>query len=175
VRSGKVRYVGASNYAAWQLCRSNDIAERWGWSRFISVQPHYHMLERSIEAELVPYCQAFGVGIIPYYPLAGGFLTGKYRAGEPPPPGSRGESNRYVQQYFTPENFAIIERLRGFATERERTLAELAIAWLLARPQVASVIAGVTSVAQLEANAQAATWELSADDLAQVDRLLSGR
>ncbi len=79
VRSGKVRYIGASNYAAWQLCRANDVAEMRGWTPFISIQPHYHMLERSIEKELVPYCEAFGVGIIPYFPLAGGFLTGKYR------------------------------------------------------------------------------------------------
>ncbi|HLS90334.1 MAG TPA: aldo/keto reductase, partial [Limnochordia bacterium] len=87
VRSGKVRYIGASNYAAWQLCRANDVAEMRGWTPFISIQPHYHMLERSIEKELVPYCEAFGVGIIPYFPLAGGFLTGKYRRGQAPPPG----------------------------------------------------------------------------------------
>ena len=85
VRAGKVRYIGASNYAAWQLCRSNDLAEMHGWTPFVSIQPHYHMLERSIEKELVPYCQAFGIGIIPYFPLAGGFLTGKYKRGEKPP------------------------------------------------------------------------------------------
>ena len=134
VRSGKVRYIGASNYAAWQLCRANDVAEANGWSRFVSVQPHYHMLERSIERELVPYCEAFGTGIIPYYPLAGGFLTGKYRRNEAPPPGSRGESSEYVQRYFTDRNFDILDKLQAFAKEREKSMVELAIAWLLGPP-----------------------------------------
>ena len=173
VRSGKVRYIGASNYAAWQLCRANDVAERYGWSQFVSIQPHYHMLERSIEQELVPYCEAFGIGIIPYFPLAGGFLTGKYRRGEAPPPGSRGESNAYVQRYFTERNFDIVERLEQFASLRGKTVGELAIAWLLARPMVASVIAGVTSVAQLEANVKAVDWELTPDEAQEVERLLT--
>lgn len=171
VRSGKVRYIGASNYAAWQLCRSNDIAERYGWSQFVSVQPHYHLLERGIEKELVPYCEAFGVGIIPYYPLAGGFLTGKYRRGEPPPPGSRGESSSYVQQYFTDRNFDILEKLERFASERGRSVGELAIAWLLARPMVATVITGVTSVAQLLANLKAIDWQLSPEEIQEVDEI----
>jgi len=173
VQSGKVRYIGASNYAAWQLCRANDVAERYGWSQFASVQPHYHMFERAIEKELVPYCQAFGVGIIPYFPLAGGFLTGKYRRGQAPPPGSRGESSSYVQQYFTERNFDILEELERFASERGRSVGELAIAWLLARPMVASVIAGVTSVAQLEANLKAVDWELAREEMDELERILS--
>lgn len=172
VTSGKVRYIGASNYAAWQLCRANDIAEMRGWSRFISIQPHYHMLERGIEAELIPYCQAFGVGIIPYFPLAGGFLTGKYRQGEEPPKGSRGESSSYVQRYFTPRNFRIVESLQAFAARYERTVAELAIAWLSAQPQVSSVIAGVTSNDQLKSNMRAADWELSTEDVEELNRIL---
>jgi len=175
VRSGKVRYIGASNYAAWQLCRSNDIAERWGWSQFVSIQPHYHLLERKIEQELVPYCTAFGIGIIPYYPLAGGFLTGKYREGEPAPKGSRGESNAYVQRYFTPENFATVRKLQAFAEGRGHTMTELAVAWLLSRPQVATVICGATSVEQLEANLKAADWTLSAEESAEVDEILDGK
>ena len=173
VRSGKVRYIGASNYAAWQLCRANDVAEANGWSRFVSVQPHYHMLERSIERELVPYCEAFGMGIIPYYPLAGGFLTGKYRRNEAPPPGSRGESSEYVQRYFTDRNFDILDKLQAFAKEREKSMVELAIAWLLARPRVASVIAGVTSAAQLESNLKASEWELTSSELDEVEKILS--
>ncbi len=102
VTGGKVRYIGASNYAAWQLCRSNDVAERHARAQFVSVQPHYHMLERSVEAELLPYCREFGVGILPYFPLAGGFLTGKYRRGESAPGGSRGE--------FQPLRAALYER-----------------------------------------------------------------
>lgn len=173
VRSGKVRYIGASNYAAWQLCRANDVAEMRGWTPFISIQPHYHMLERSIEKELVPYCEAFGVGIIPYFPLAGGFLTGKYRRGQAPPPGSRGEASAYVQQYFTERNFDVIERLEAFAKARGKSMAELAIAWLIARPQVASVIAGVTSVAQLQHNVKASEWELSAEEMQEIEHILS--
>ena len=164
VRSGKVRYIGASNYAAWQLCRSNDVAEMRGWAPFVSIQPHYHMFERGIERELVPYCREFGVGILPYFPLAGGFLTGKYREGAPPPAGSRGEVSPYVQRYFTPANFARLERLRSWAEERGHSMAELAIAWLLAQPQLASVIAGVTSSEQVEANTEVASWRLTPDE-----------
>lgn len=172
VRSGKVRYIGASNYAAWQFCRANDVAEMAGGVQFVSVQPHYHMLERGIEQELVPYCQAFGIGIIPYFPLAGGFLTGKYTRGEAPPAGSRGETSQYVQRYFTPENFKKVAELSVFAQRHGRTMPELAIAWLLARPQVSSIITGVTSTKQLENNAKAADWELSAADAEEIDGLL---
>lgn len=173
VRAGKVRYIGASNYAAWQLCRSNDLAQMYGWTPFVSIQPHYHMLERSIEKELVPYCQAFGIGIIPYFPLAGGFLTGKYKRGEQPPEGSRGASSSYVQQYFTPRNFTIIEKLGAIAEAHGRTLAELAIAWLLTRPQVNTVICGVTSAEQLAVNVRAADWQIAAETLAEIDQVLS--
>ncbi len=174
VTSGKVRYIGASNFAAWQLCRANDVAEMRGWTRFVSIQPHYHMLERGIERELVPYCQAFGVGILPYFPLAGGFLTGKYREGEPPPPGSRGESNQYVQRYFTPENFAKVRTLAAWAEARGHTMPELAIAWLLGQPQLASVIAGVTRLEQVEENVRAAEWRLTPAELDEVRAILEG-
>lgn len=172
VRSGKVRYIGASNYAAWQLCRANAVAEFRGWTPFISVQPHYHMLERGVEEELLPYCRAFNIGVIPYFPLAGGFLTGKYKRDEAPPKGSRGETSPYVQAYWTPRNFTIVEQLSALAAEHGRSLAELAIAWLLARPQVVTVIAGVTSVAQLEANVRAAGWELDAAILERCEEIL---
>lgn len=172
VQSGKVRYIGASNYAAWQLCRANDVAEPCGWSGFATVQPHYHMFERSIESELLPYCKAFDVGIIPYFPLAGGFLTGKYRRGQAPPKGSRGESNSYVQKFFTDSYFTVIEKLEAFAAERSHSLAELAIAWLLSRGQVCSVISGATSVDQVEQNARAGEWSLSPDECGAIDAIL---
>ncbi len=172
VASGKVRYVGASNFAAWQLCRANDLAERYGWAPFVTIQPHHHMLERSVERELVPYCKMFGLGILPYFPLAGGFLTGKYREGEPPPQGSRGESNPYVQRYFTPSNFAKVRKLTTWAEERGHSMAELAIAWLLAQPQLTSVIAGATSTEQVEANIRAAEWKLSAEEQQEVRAIL---
>lgn len=175
VSSGKVRYIGASNYAAWQLCRSNDVAEMRGWAPFISIQPHYHMLERSIESELVPYCREFKVGILPYFPLAGGFLTGKYREGEPAPVGSRGENNGYVQRYFTPQNYAKVERMRAWAEERGHSMAELAIAWLLAQPQLSSVIAGVTKVEQVEGNVKAAEWQLTPTEEQEVRAILEDK
>lgn len=172
VRAGKVRYIGASNFAAWQLARANVLAELRGWTTFVTIQNHYHMLERELEREVLPYCQASGVGILPYFPLAGGFLTGKYRRGEPPPAGSRGESSSYVQQYLTDENFARVEALTTWAAARGHTMAELAHAWLLARPEVSSVISGCTSLAQVQANARAAGWTLSAEEHAEVNAVL---
>ncbi len=171
-RMGKVRYIGASNFAAWQLCRANDLAEMRGWTAFVSIQPEYHMLERGIETELVPYCKAFNIGILPYFPLAGGFLTGKYRRGQPAPAGSRGESSPYVQKYMTDANHTILERLTRFAAERGHTMTELAVAWLLAQPQIASVISGATAPEHVAANAKGAEWTLSADEMAEVDQIL---
>ncbi len=177
VRTGKVRYIGASNYQAWQLCRCNDIAEHYGWEPFIVIQPHYHMLERDVEKELVPYCRAFNIGILPYFPLAAGLLTGKYSSAEPVK-GSRTEGNegsqRYIARYATPENMKIIERLSAFAQERDHTLVDLAIAWLLAEPMVSSVIAGVSSVEHVRPNAQASEWQLSAEEMGEIEAILTG-
>jgi aryl-alcohol dehydrogenase-like predicted oxidoreductase len=172
VRSGKLRYVGASNFAAWQLARANLLAELRGWSPFVSVQPHYHMFERGIERELLPYCDAYKVGILPYFPLAGGFLTGKYKRGQAAPAGSRGESSTYVQGYMTDANYDKVEQLTAWAEQRDHTMAELAHAWLLAHPRVSSVISGATGPAQIQANAKAASWRLTADELAEVNKIL---
>ncbi|HMQ34040.1 MAG TPA: aldo/keto reductase [Chloroflexaceae bacterium] len=174
VRAGKVRYVGASNFAAWQLAQANLLAELRGWTPFVSIQPHYHMLERRVEQELLPYCRAGGVGVLPYFPLAGGFLTGKYRRGAAAPAGSRGESSEYVQKYMTEAGYATIERLETWAAERGRSLGELAHAWLLAEPRVSSVISGATSVEQVRANARAADWQLSDEDRRAVAAILDG-
>lgn len=174
VQSGKVRYVGASNFAAWQLARANLLAEVRGWTPFVTIQPHYHMLERELEKEMLPYCNAYGVGILPYFPLAGGFLTGKYQQGQPAPAGSRGETNSYVQQYMTAANYAKVATLTAWAAERDHTMAELAHAWLLAHPQVSSVISGATRLEQVQANAKAADWQLTADELAEVQGVLAG-
>jgi aryl-alcohol dehydrogenase-like predicted oxidoreductase len=172
VRSGKVRYIGASNYAAWQLARANVLAELRNWTPFVSVQNHYHMLERDQEREVIPFCNAHNVGILPYFPLAGGFLTGKYKRGEAAPAGSRGESSAYVQKYMTDANYTKVEGLSAWAAERGHTLNELAHAWLLAQPQVSSVISGATRLAQVQDNARAADWQLSADELAAVNAVL---
>jgi aryl-alcohol dehydrogenase-like predicted oxidoreductase len=130
------------------------------------------MLERGVEHEVLPCCQALNVGFIPYSPLAGGFLTGKYERGEPAPPGSRGETNESVQRYMQPRYYDKIERLEAWAKERGRSLNELAQVWLLAQPQICSVISGVTSLDQLLSNVEAAAWRLSTDDLYAIDAIL---
>ncbi len=172
VRAGKIRYIGASNYMAWQLAEANTLAQAQGWSRYISVQNHYHMFERHIEHEVLPFCKAHNVGILPYFPLAGGFLTGKYRRGQAAPAGSRGESSPYVQKYMTDHNYDKIEALESWAQDHGHSMLELAHAWLLAHPEVSSVISGATSLDQIKANAASASWKLSADELAEVNKIL---
>ena len=175
IRSGKVRYIGASQYAAWQLAEANLLAELRGWSSFVTIQSHYHMLEREVEKEVLPYCRAHGVGFIPFFPLAGGFLTGKYKRGEPAPPGSRGESSGYVQQYMNEANYTKIEKLADWAEERGRNLGELAHAWLLAQPQVCSVISGLTRLDHLTQNLKGADWALTGEDLMQINEVLNDK
>jgi aryl-alcohol dehydrogenase-like predicted oxidoreductase len=178
VRSGKVRYIGASNYAAWQMCRCNDLAELRGWEQFVTVQPHYHLLEREIERELVPYCRAFNIGILPYFPLAAGMLAGRYSPGGDQPAGSRAEAydwvRKYMDGYATPGGLRIIEELTTWAAESGHTLLDLAIAWLLGEPLVSSVIAGVTKVEYVAANASAGEWKLTPEEMAEVRAILEG-
>lgn len=174
VRSGKVRYVGASNFAAWQLARANLLAEIRGWVPFVSIQNHYHMLERAQEQEMIPYCNAYNVGMLPFFPLAGGFLTGKYQQGQPAPTGSRGERSPYVQKYMTDANYDKLEKLIAWAQERGHTMTELAHAWLLAQPQVSSVISGATKLAHVQANAKGSDWQLTAGELKEVNTILDG-
>jgi aryl-alcohol dehydrogenase-like predicted oxidoreductase len=172
IRAGKVRYVGASSFASWQLAHANLLAEVRGWTPFAVVQSHYHMLERNVEREVLPYCRTHGVGFVPFFPLAGGFLTGKYKRGEPAPAGSRGDSNRYVQGYMTAANYDKLEKLTAWTEARDRGMNELAEAWLLAQPQVCSVISGATKLEHLQANARAADWWLTADELVEVNAVL---
>jgi len=174
IRAGKVRYVGASNLASWQLAHANLLAEVRGWTPFAVLQSHYHMLERNVEREVLPYCRAHQTGFVPYFPLAGGFLTGKYKRGQAAPAGSRGESSRYVQGYMTETNYDVLEKLTAGAEDRGRGMNELAEAWLLAQPQVCSVIAGATRLEHVQMNAQAADWRLSEADLAEVNTILEG-
>ena len=172
VTAGKVRYVGSSNFAAWQLARANTLAEVRGWTPFATIQNHYHMFERGIEQEVLPYCNAFNVGILPFFPLAGGFLTGKYRRGEPAPAGSRGESSGYVQRYMTDINYGRVETMAAWAEARNHTMSELAHARLLSHPQVCSVISGATKVAHVRENAKSAGWQLTGDEAAEVTKIL---
>jgi len=174
IRQGKVRYIGASNFAAWQLAKSNLWAEVKGWNAFAAVQSHYHMLERGLEKEVIPYCQSENVGLIPYFPLAGGFLTGKYQKGKPAPAGSRGEDSEYVQKYMTDHNFDILGKLESFARDHGHEMNELAIAWLLAQPQVSSVISGATRLEHVTKNAAASEWDLSQDEIKEINEILAG-
>jgi aryl-alcohol dehydrogenase-like predicted oxidoreductase len=174
VRMGKIRYVGGSDFAAWQLARANLLAEFRGWSAFAAMQSHYHLLEREVEREVLPYCAAYGVGFVPYFPLAGGFLTGKYRRDQPAPAGSRGESSDYVKGYMTDSNYTKIEKLESWAAERGHSLGDLAHAWLLAQPAVCSVISGATRLEQIQANVRAIGWVLTPSELDEVNTLLKG-
>ena len=170
VRQGKVRYVGCSNFTAWQVCEAAWTSRTLGVTEFVSVQPRYSLMDREIEAELVPFCESYGVGILPYYPLANGFLTGKYQRGQGAPEGTRlAEGDRGM---FTDANFDLLERLEAFCGARGHTVLELAFAWLLANSAVSSVIAGATRVEQVVANANAASWQLTPYELADVNGII---
>jgi aryl-alcohol dehydrogenase-like predicted oxidoreductase len=174
VRAGKVRYIGASNFTAWQLSQANAVAGENGWTSFVSIQPHYHLLERNIEAELIPACKYLNIGILPYFPLAGGFLTGKYKEGKAAPKGTRGEESPYVQKYFTKENFKVIYLLSKLAKDSGHSLNELAHAWLLAQPQISSVISGATKVEHVLENISADAWQLTTKENDQIGTILDG-
>lgn len=171
IRMGKISYIGASLYAAWQLAHANVLAELKGWTPFVVLQSEYNMLRREVEREVLPYCRAHNVGFVPYYPLAGGFLTGKYEMGKPPPPGSRGESARAVQELMTERNYHIVGKLAAWVKDHGRGLNELAQAWLLAQPKVCSVITGAKRVDHVTSNVKAADWQLSADQLKEIDAI----
>jgi aryl-alcohol dehydrogenase-like predicted oxidoreductase len=172
IRMGKVLYIGASAYASWQLAHANVLADLRGWTAFAAIQSEYSMLKRDVEREVLPYCRAHHVGFVPYYPLAGGFLTGKYEKGRPPPPGSRGESVKHVRDLMTEGNYNKVVKLTAWARERNRGVNELAQAWLLAQPQVCSSISGAKSLDQLISNVKAADWSLTAADLREIEAIL---
>ncbi|MBI4299580.1 MAG: aldo/keto reductase [Chloroflexi bacterium] len=170
VHAGKVRYIGCSNFAAWQLCEAIWTSRSNNRESFISVQPLYNAIDRRIERELIPCCVAYGIGIIPYSPLANGFLTGKYRRGQAAMEGTRLAGIPAMQdRIFTEENFAKLDKLEVFATTREHSVGDLAIAWLLAQPMISTVIAGATSPEQVGANIKGADWKLEARDLEQLE------
>ena len=170
VQEGKVRYIGSSNLDAWQIADADWVARTKGFSRFISAQNHYSLLERDVEKSVVPACERFGIGLLPYFPLANGLLTGKYRRGEAAPEGTRLAAlpDRLEQQ-----SFDTIEALEKYAAERGRTLLDVAIAGLAAKPTVGSVIAGATKPEQVRANAAAGTWKPSKQDMWDLAVVLS--
>jgi len=174
VRMGKVRYIACSDLAAWQLAHANLLAEVRGWSKFVVIQSEYSLLERDVEKEVLPYCRAHNVGFVPYHPLAGGFLTGKYRRGLPPPPGSRGETAPYMKKYMAGAYYYDrVEKLDAWVQARHRSLNELAEAWLLAQPQVCSVISGASKYQQVLDNVKVVDWHLTPSDLKEIDALLA--
>lgn len=178
IRQGKVRYVGCSNLPAWQVVEAQWIARELGINRFVSSQDEYSLLERGVEQELIPALKAYGIGLLPYFPLASGLLTGKYRRGEPLPQGTRLANVKgveYFGRFFDEAKLEKVERLQGFAEARGHSIVELAFSWLVANPIVSSVIAGATSAEQVEQNAKSATWALTAAELAEVDKLLGDR
>ena len=169
VREGKVRYVGSSNFAGWQVADTEAIARRHGWSRYISAQNSYSLLDRLAERELVPACVHYRVGLLPYFPLANGILTGKYRRGETPPEGTRLAARGSA---VSDRQFDVLDALEQFARERGISLLHVAIGGLAALPAVASVIAGATRPEQVRANAEAGEWEPTAEDLAALNAIV---
>jgi aryl-alcohol dehydrogenase-like predicted oxidoreductase len=172
VKDGKVRCIGSSNFSAWQICEAVWTSRSNHLNSFITEQSLYHILDRRVEAELVPFCQAYHIGIIPWGPLAGGFLTGKYRRGEKA--SSAWRLSKPISIYgnlFTEDNYSKLAKLEAFAAERGHTVGELAIAWLLAKPWVSTIIAGVREKEQISANLKAAGWKLTAAEVAEVDTI----
>ena len=171
VRSGKVRYIGCSNFAGWEIATSYWIAQTNHLSPFISAQPEYNLLNRAVEDEVLPACDEYGLGILPFYPLASGFLTGKYLRGRDAPEGTRLAAGPASERMLTDDNFDVLERLDDFARARGHTILELAIGWLASKPNVGSVIAGATRPEQVEQNAEAGAWQLDAEEMAEVDSI----
>src|SRR3954447_20848916 len=172
VRQGKVRYIGCSWLPAWQVVEAQWTSKHFNLASFVSCQERYNILERELDDALMPVLQSYGLGLIPFAPLANGLLTGKYRRDAPPPSGTRLAAMPHIaERYLTGANWDRVERLRAFCTARGHGLLDLAFSWLLHRPMVASVIAGATLPEQVEANVAAAGWALSREDMDEIDRI----
>lgn len=170
VHQGKVRYLGCSNYPAWRLCRALWTSDRLGLARYDSLQPHYNLVYRAeFERELLPLCQDQRLGIIPYSPLAGGFLTGKYRKERPIPESARAEE--IVKRYFNDKNFALLGRLERVSKKRGKTILQMALGWLLTNPVVTSPIIGANTVEQLRESLGAVGLRLSQEEMATLNEL----
>ncbi|MDX1663554.1 MAG: aldo/keto reductase [Candidatus Promineifilaceae bacterium] len=168
VRQGKVRYVGCSNFPAWRLTESLWVSDCNHLVRYETLQPHYNLVHREeFERELQPLCEKYGIGVIPYSPLAGGFLTGKYRRGEPLPDSERAE--RIEKRYMNEQGFDAVEKLEAIAEEHDATIAQTAIAWVLANPTVDAAIIGANSIEQLEDTIKGAEIQLSDEEKQALD------
>ena len=169
VREGKVRYIGSSNFPGWQIADADWIARTQHRARFISAQNHYSLLHRDAEREVIPSCIHHGVGVLPYFPLANGLLTGKYRRGQAAPRGTRLAGR---ESEFTDDVFDKVDALERFGEKHERSLLEVAVAGLAAMPAIGSVIAGATKTEQVHANASAGEWQLLPNELAELQSIL---
>ena len=172
VRIGKVNYIGCSNFPAWFLEKALRLCEVDNLEAFVSVQPRYNIVDRDIERELLPLCGEEGIGVIPYSPLAGGFLTGKYRPGKPPPVGSRGQLRPdFMKRSMTQNNQAILEELDRISAETGMSISQLSLAWLLANPLVTAPIIGASSLEQLEANLDVINHQVPPEALKRIDEI----
>jgi aryl-alcohol dehydrogenase-like predicted oxidoreductase len=173
VRSGKVRYIGVSNFTGWQLMRSLDVSETHGFERFVCLQPQYSLVERNIEREVLPVCVEQGLGVIPWSPLGGGFLSGKYRRGEEPPEGSRiAGAEESMEEYWarraTERNWATLEVVGRISEETGKSYAQISLNWLLRQDEVTAPIIGARTLEQLEDNIGAGGWELTEEQLEEL-------
>jgi aryl-alcohol dehydrogenase-like predicted oxidoreductase len=173
LRQGKVRYIGCSNLKPWQVLEARWTSRLLGLAHFVSAQDEYSLLSRGPERELIPMLAAYGMGLLPYYPLASGLLSGKYRRNAPMPAGARlaVHAARYGDRFINATTWPIVELLEAYCAQRGRTLLELAFGWLAAQPSVSSVIAGATRPEQVEQNVWAAEWALTAEEVHEVDAL----
>ena len=172
VLQGKVRYIGESNYSAWRHMQMIELARKVGGSEMVSSQNHYNILRRHVELEILPFCAANNVGFLPYFPLGGGYLTGKYVPGQPAPEGTRGAAGSpIVTRTRSERNEVLLPLLEAYARERGRSVLDLAFAWLVAHPQVSSVIAGQSSPEQVEANARSSDWEMTPQELEELNEI----
>jgi len=170
VRQGKVRYIGNSNFPAWRIAEAEHVARQLNVNRFVSCQDEYSLVVRDIEKDLLPAAQEYSLGLLPFFPLASGLLTGKYKRGTAAPGDTRfAKAPALKDRYATARNENIVEKLEAFAQARGHSMLELAFSWLASRPQVSSVIAGATRVEQIEQNVKAIDWTLSAEELAEID------
>lgn len=175
IRAGKVRYIGTSTFAAWQLVEALWVARELGLNRFVCEQPPYNLLDRRIERELLPMARTYGFGIIPWSPLAGGLLTGKYSRNAPPPPDSRFaniENAPHLQRRYTEQIFDVVEGVEPIAREKGVPLSQFALAWCMHQPGVTSPIIGPRTMEQLEDNLQALEVAITDDDRAKVDQVI---
>jgi aryl-alcohol dehydrogenase-like predicted oxidoreductase len=173
IRQGKVRYAGCSNMTAQAVSEAQEVSQAKNLHRFVCCEDQYNLLSRQIEKDLLPAMQVSGLALLPYFPLASGMLTGKYKSGAPLPEGTRMSRKRYSDRFLNDENFQIIEALRSFCEQRGHSMLELAFGWLLAKPVVGSVIAGASTPEQLLQNVAATNWQLTASEIVEVDRITS--